>query len=296
MVIIVQKDNINDLNRLKRFIDCDWYLENDIPVQKYYKINKLAYRFFHSKSGFMHMSISINDQNKKGKLYQPETVSDYIKEGTKSVLELGCGQGANIRYLAEKHPNVHFIGVDLVPSIGRKLKNVMLIKNDYHCLDKIPSNSQDIVYSFEALCYSMKKDQIFKEVNRILKSGGVFIIFDGYSKTKREDLSNEDREIAKLIEKGMVLNEFEYVENISKYAKHNHFEKLVSRDLSEYILPNMKQFRGIVEFGMKFGIIFKTICKILPKAFVGNAITGYFMKYSIENNIFCYMEQIYKKI
>ena len=288
------KEN-ESLKKLKKYINCDWYLNNDISINKYYKTNKKTYRLFHSKSGFMHMNISFDNKiHKNGELYQPNVVEKYIKKSTTNILELGSGQGANLYYLANKHPNIKFLGVDLNPSIDQKLSNVELIKGDYHYLDKIPSNSQDIVYAFETLCYSNQKDKVFKEVNRVLKKGGVFVIFDGYAKVNRDDLTIDEKEMMILVEKGMALEGFEYVKNISKYAKENGFKEVEQCDLSMNVIPNVYRFKRIVTKGMKLGIVFKIICKVLPKAFIGNAISGYLMAETIEKGLFCYVEHVYR--
>ncbi len=291
-----KKENVSTLNILKKYINCDWYYKNDVSINNYYKVNKKAYRLFHSKNGFMHMSISFdNKMNKDGELYQPNTVIEYINKSTKNILELGSGQGANLYYLANKYPGIQFTGIDLRPSIDKQLSNVELIEGDYHYLDKIKSNSQDIVYAFETLCYSTNKNKIFKEVNRVLKKDGVFIIFDGYAKVKKDSLKEEKKEIMTLVEKGMAVKEFELVDNISSYAKDNNFKEIIINDLSKNVLPNMYRFKRIVTKGMKLGFIFKIICKILPRAFVGNAISGYLMSETLEKNMFCYLEHIYKK-
>ena len=145
------------------------------------------------------------------------------------------------------------------------------------------------------MCYSQDKNRIFKEVNRVLKKDGKFIIFDGYAKTKRDHLSNEDKEKMILVEKGMAVKEFECVDNIIEYAKNNNFKEIINCDLSENVLPNMKRFKRIITKCMKYGLIFKIMCKILPKAFVGNAISGYLMADTIDKNLFCYYEHIYQK-
>lgn len=287
---------MDNLNQLKEYIDCDWFIKNEIPIRKYYKTNKKAYRKIHSKKGFMHMSISFDNKlHEDGELYQPNTVQEYITENTKNILELGCGQGANLLYLADKNPSIQFIGIDLKPSINKKLSNVQLLEGDYHSLDKIPDDSQDIVYAFETLCYSTRKNVIFQEVSRVLKAGGIFIIFDGYAKVKRDELSQEEKELMLLVEKGMAVQEFEYIGNIPQYFSSNGFVEVIIQDLSINVLPNMKRFKNIVTKAMKLGKFFKFLCKILPKAFVGNAISGYLMAETIEKNYFCYYEHIFRK-
>ena len=54
---------------------------------------------------------------------QPDAVSSVITElGAKRVLELGCGQAFNSRYLAQKHPDVEFVGIDLMPHHVKKAR------------------------------------------------------------------------------------------------------------------------------------------------------------------------------
>lgn len=286
---------MQSLDRLKEFIDCDWFLKNKVDINKYYKINALAYRKIHSKEGFMHMSITTKNKDMNGVLYQPKTVEKFIDKNTTNILELGCGQGANLTYLAKNHKNIKFVGVDLNPSIKKELSNVDLIKTDYNNLIMIPDSSLDIVYAFETLCYAKNKLRIFSEVERILKPNGKFIIFDGYADTLEVKLNHTEKDIKKLVEAGMAVDSFEYYENMEKYAKKTRFEVTTVKDLSENVLPNMHRFKHIVEKCMKTKGFFKLLCKILPKAFVGNAISGYLMEDALKSGIFGYYEHIFTK-
>ncbi len=76
---------MQSLDRLKEFIDCDWFLKNKVKINSYYKINAWAYRKFHSKEGFMHMAISTSNKDMDGVLYQPKTVETYIDKKTTKV-------------------------------------------------------------------------------------------------------------------------------------------------------------------------------------------------------------------
>ena len=282
---------MKEIEKLNKYIDIEWYLNNDLSVLNYYKVNKLAYRLFHSNKRFMHMKLD----NKEKEFYQPNQVNKFINPNVKNILELGCGQGANLYYLGKMNKSVNFVGIDIHPSISKKLSNVKMIKGDFHDLSFIDDNSQDIVYAFETLCYSTNKKSIFKEVNRILKPNGIFIIFDGYSKVLRDNLSDYEIKLMKLVEKGMVLDNFEYYKNIEEYANNFNFKEIKVKDLSQYVLKNMLFFKRFVSVCMKFGIFFKLICKIAPKVFVGNAISGYLMYEGTKENLFCYMEHIYSK-
>ena len=64
--------------------------------------------------------------------------SSYFKNNNKIVLELGCGKGEYIIYLAKKHPDKNFIGVDIKgarfwrgakTAIEEKISNVVFIRS-----------------------------------------------------------------------------------------------------------------------------------------------------------------------
>ena len=98
-----------------------------------------------------------------------------------------------------------------------------------------------------------------------------------------------------LVSKGMGVSEFEYYENIKNYANRNNFKEIEIKELTREILPNTDKFKNIVEKCMKFGVLFKFFCKILPREFVGNAISGYLLSEALEEKLYCYYEHIYKK-
>lgn len=172
---------LKDLIWLRSKINFDFLFEQDIysndDVKRYYKKTKYLLYRLNSKEGYMHIGISEDGECEKNKhnhnqTYQTDKVNEFIKRANaKHILELGCGQGANMAYLAKQNKNAFFTGIDLYPSLDKKNRkyNISLIEGDYHCLDKIRDNSADLVYAIETLYYSTNKNQIFKEVNRVIK-------------------------------------------------------------------------------------------------------------------------------
>jgi tRNA G46 methylase TrmB len=53
---------------------------------------------------------------------QIETLAKETKERIR-ILELGCGMGYNIKYLAKRFPDAQFIGIDITKSYIRKAKS-----------------------------------------------------------------------------------------------------------------------------------------------------------------------------
>ena len=280
------------INMNKIYIDKTIF-KDDFDVKKYYKVNKIAYRIFHSPKGFMHMRVN-NNKGIKNITYQQEVVSTYFNSKTSNVLELGCGQSANIKYLAKKYPKINFTGIDIYP--GKcKLKNTKILTMDYHNLSIFEENSFDIVYAIATLCYSQDKNKIYKEVFRILKPNGYFIIFDAYANVERENIGENDKKIMSLIEKGMAVKKFESYKNIATYAKNSGFKIIKQENLSNNILNNARYFKILSSLVVKVKPTSYLIFKLFPKEFTGNIVSGYYMEYALKNKLYIYMLDIYQK-
>lgn len=105
-----------------------------------------------------------------------------------AVLDLGCGRGSTVNYLFEKH-NIKAVGID--PSI--KLINEAKEKYGYADFilgsgENLPftENSFDCVFAECTLSLMDDLDSTIKQVNRVLKQGGFFVINDVYAKNPKE--------------------------------------------------------------------------------------------------------------
>ena len=101
------------------------------------------------------------------------------------LLDCGCGGGANIRTMLKKCPNGEVKGVDYSPVSVEKAKKVNedAILNG-HCVilqgnvaDLIfAANQFDLVTAFETVYFWPDLLQSFREVHRVLKPDGTFLI------------------------------------------------------------------------------------------------------------------------
>lgn len=100
----------------------------------------------------------------------------------KNVLEIGCGGAQCGIAMAKKGAKV--IGIDISNEqlkfaryLAEKNKvNIILYQGDIINLKQIKSNTQDIVFTAWALHYVDNLEKCFKEVYRVLKNGGIFVL------------------------------------------------------------------------------------------------------------------------
>lgn len=293
-----------DLDTLKSIYDFSYLFSVEMSTKNivsYYKKNKyLFYRLMaKSKSGMMHMGLSDDGICLKNKFYgdyQVKYIDKLIKEKRcKSVLEIGSGQGANLLYLAKRNQECSFYGVDLYPSIDKSLENVTLLQGDYHDLSKMEKHSMDLVYGIETLCYSINKDQVFQEVHRVLKKGGLFVLFDGYANKERENLTDLEKEVTLLTEKGWVLDCFEYVHYLDKYALRNGFSILKKEDMKPKLQAHVDSYKERLDQVFHHKYFCKWAFSFVPKEVLGNLVPVYFLSNGIRNDLFCYYQHVFEK-
>ena len=102
-----------------------------------------------------------------------------------SILDCGCGGGANIRTMLKKCPNGEVKGVDYSPVSVEKAKKVnedtilngrcVILQGNVADLI-FAANQFDLVTAFETIYFWPDLLQSFREVHRVLKPDGMFLI------------------------------------------------------------------------------------------------------------------------
>lgn len=275
---------------------------NNEYIQKYYWVNKIPYSLFHTKTDLIYMGVSRDGIYKEDDLLEAaRTVEKYLKKsGGSNVLELATGRGANSFHLAQKFPIVIFCGVDISKGqLGYAFKKAEKVNNyypgfgDYHDLSRFKNETFDIVFVVEALCYSTDKNRVLAEVYRVLKKGGVFIVFDGYSSKKQ--LTDDEKIALKLAEKGMALEKFESYESFIGKAKKERFKIDFEENVSQFVLPTMERFEKKAASFFNRPKTAMLLSRILPKEFIYNTISGYLSTTLMSENICSYMITVLKK-
>lgn len=272
-------------------------------VAKYYKINILPYSIIYRESDFIHTALSENNvyDRKKDILAQARIVESYFDKNTKNVLELATGRGANSLYLAKKFEKINFVGLDLpngqvsfAKKKAKDLNNFNVVEGDFHDLSQFSKNHFDFIFIVEALCHSKNKTKVLSEAKKVLKPGGLILIFDAYTSDRK--ISKNEEIIKKLIERGMAVPDFPRISEFKKIISSSGLKIEKEEDLSQKTIPT---FKRIEKYANKFfnfpSAIQKTITKIFPETFTFNSISGYLLKDSIESNLSRYMLYVLKK-
>lgn len=301
-------DTLSDrLKKIERVFDLDEILKLNPDkdyIRKYYKKNQLAYSLFHTFSDRMYMGISRDGVYKNEDLLEAARfVEKYINNpqgGAKRVLELATGRGSTSYYLAAKYPKVLFKGIDISEGQlyfaykkANKVKNYKPEKGDYHDLKKFKNGIFDILFVIEALCYSVQKEKVLSEAYRVLRKGGVFIIFDGY--LGKENISKKELLLKRLIEKGMAVPNFDTYRTFINKARKSGFSIEYEEDVSKLIMPTLRKFEKLAHHYFCYSLPAKIIAKIFPKEFLFNAVSGYLFPEAIKRGLGSYYITILRK-
>jgi ubiquinone/menaquinone biosynthesis C-methylase UbiE len=266
-------------------------------VASYYKTNRLAYSLFHTMSDAMYMGISRDGKYKQDDLYEAaRTVEKFIRPNqTKHILELATGRGATSAFLAKKYASIEFDGIDISQGQldfaykkARRLKTYHPQLGDYHDLHGYENEYFDIIFVIEALCYSKNKEKVLKEVKRVLKPHGIFIILDGYRNHQITSFTQDEEDAMELTQRGMAVETFETYESFRSTAKKAGFSLVSEENASEYILPTLYRFERTANFFVSIPLISQMLVKIFPSQFTWNAISALLMPELIKRKLACY--------
>lgn len=298
---------LKKLNYLRKFLNFDFLFQQyqtSIEIsRKYYRATRIPfYRIFCSRKGFMHIGLSFNGKYEKDKKYeyvQAQIVAKYLKNlSSGNIVEIGCGQGANLQYLGTRFPNLNFTGIDLIP--GSKLNwktptNITFMKDDYHLLSKIPDNSIDLIFAIETLCYSTNKEKLFHVLYQKLKPNGKIIVFDGYSCKTRDQYSQVERICLDVLENAYHIDSFEYLGDVERAMGKNNFSLILSKNLDLYAEPYFSEIEKRIEKYCLLGTLLKLVLKCLPSEITGSMVPGYILGEMVRSKLVSYNLHILKK-
>ena len=165
-------------------------------TRRYYKsMNNLYLRLF-GKHLMLHYPYYKSDFESLEK--RQLNLTDYCMSqidglANKRVLEVGCGNGIQALYIADTMTPSQFTGIDLNPdniSIAIQNKadreNIDFNVDDAQKLETISDNSIDVLLCIESAFHYPQKGIFLKQVRRVLKPSGQFVIADIINKSPKQ--------------------------------------------------------------------------------------------------------------
>jgi len=97
--------------------------------------------------------------------------------GGKRILDVGCGNGGLVSYVTGAYQEIY--GIDISSTALEKAKKGgMMVKKSDLGEEKIPHGSMyfDAVVCLDVIDYIRDPEYLIKEIGRVLRSGGIFVI------------------------------------------------------------------------------------------------------------------------
>lgn len=301
--------NVSDyVRRVASVYDVDTLIQQPIrpdDVVDYYVQSHVGYRLLHSLNGSIHMAVSQGEQFRfEDYLAQVRFIEGQIvAHQSQTVVELGCGNGFNLLHLANRFGEQQFTGLDITPlhikngmrrAKQKQLKNIDFELGDFHNLD-YPAASVDMVFAIESICHAQDIFRVMSEVHRVLKPGGIMIVFDGF-RVREHCLLTPDEKMARyLIEKTLAVNESQQIQSYISGSQELGFSVLEHTDLSRAILPNLERFHDLARLLFEISPLGHVARILLPVHLTRNAIAAYLMPILVGNGIQGYFRLCYQK-
>lgn len=180
-------------------------------------VAKRFYNYFYSIKGIKHLRVNnygyapVDDEIAK---YEPDLQygmqlykevvknhSGYMINENCSIVEVGCGKGAGAEYMINKFKPEKYIGIDyskkaidFCRETYRQIKNADFVQGDAHAIP-VQDYSADIVLNVESSHIYKDQNKFFKEVYRVLKPEGKFLLTD-YRYTKKISVASFEKQIS----------------------------------------------------------------------------------------------------
>ncbi|MCW1931827.1 class I SAM-dependent methyltransferase [Pararhodobacter zhoushanensis] len=183
--------------------------DTGIPiVDTYYRQSLPGYASLYNQWQCMHVALHDTVNTEKQAFFaQASAVSKVLGAGAgQRVLELGCGLGANTLHLAESHPDVDFVAIDLMPEHVKRatLKAQDLPNARFQCasFENLPRDlgTFDVILAVETLCYATNLNRVAAQIAQHLRPGGQIILFDAHRRDNFDSLPADSVTATRLYE------------------------------------------------------------------------------------------------
>jgi ubiquinone/menaquinone biosynthesis C-methylase UbiE len=169
------------------------YVRGAVSFKKYYRLINDIYYSVYGREMMLHYPyfMSHEESIEQRQFNLVDLCIDNLGDlSGKKLLEVGCGNGANCKYIARIDDSVEITGIDLneenleIATGDNVPSNVQFLHDDAQKLDHIADQSVDLLICIESAFHYPDKNAFFSQIKRVLKPEGQFLIADILLRTK----------------------------------------------------------------------------------------------------------------
>lgn len=170
--------------------------------------------------------------------------------GKAFLVDLGCGAGAIARSIAKNYPKAIIKGVTIAPSqaaaatrlnaLANLQEKIEILKGDYTALP-FETGAADGVWAVESACYAegAAKENLAREMARVLKTGGRFVVADCFIKQPSKKLNFLVEKCYKSVCRNWALPEMPALASFVAALERQGFRDIVVEDISWRVAPSL---------------------------------------------------------
>lgn len=301
---------LRHLRKLKRVFPVDALAAERTSMQQvvdYYDACQDAYRKYHSTEGAVHMALNDSDRFDPdgfyGQVRRIEAGWAAAPVPPRDVLELAFGQGFNLAWLAGRHPQTQFHGVDLTPAHvrlagermrARGLANVQLQQGDYQHLP-FSDASFDQLFCIESMCHASELPLALREAARVLRPGGALTLFDGYLPRPPQQLSADEALAVVLVAKGMAVERLQVLDEFLQHARDAGLQPLRVDTLDAQVMPSLRRLERLTSAVVRWPWLGRRALARRPEMRGRNVLAGCLMRSTVALGLIGYRHLVLQK-
>lgn len=167
-----------------------------------------------------------------------------IQDKEATVVDLGCGMGATMKFGIEKYPKLAMKGFTISNfqvEYGNKLINSErgLISNKDYRKTELPNDTADGVYAIESFCHSGCSIESLKEAYRILKPNSTFVIADAFCKRSKDAMNPLSQKVHDGLATSWSLERLGNIKEVEEQLKEVGFKEVEVKNIWYRVAPSV---------------------------------------------------------
>ena len=215
-------------------------------IVDYYHANEFAYKLWGRNMHYGYWEKDTKTQQQASLRFNEKMAQRAAIGRDDYVLDAGCGVGGASIYLAKTF-GCRAVGVTITPrQVGLARANAarenVAHLTEFHEMDythtTFPDATFTVVWGLESICYADDKAAFLREVYRLLKPGGRFIMADGFA--SRTEYQGADRKLMDKWLDGWIVNNVETPGNWKKFAAAAGFTNVWYENVTAKVKPTSR--------------------------------------------------------